>query len=385
MQAPVHHVAHVTECLAGGTLVVLRQLVGELARSHVRQTLIYSRRPDSPREISSLFPDAVHLIEIRPARRSHADFISDLVHVLADLLAADPPDVVHLHSSKAGFIGRLAVRAIDARHRTRTRLLYSPHGLAFLNSRRPLASACYWALERIAGMVDCQPVGCGASEAQALAGVNRRAARVLENPVDPAFLEIVRREPKRPVVLSVGRLCEQKAPEIFAELAVRARVDAEDARFIWVGAGDRAREAMLRAVGVEVTGWLPQEEVRTRLAEAIVYLQTSRWEGLPLSVLQAMAAGLPCLVLDAVGNRDAIEHEVSGLLGHDIDELEMYLSMLLANPPLRARLATQARLRAQDRFSLTRFRAALLDLYGVREPAPRPRDLGPAAAPATLA
>lgn len=383
MQTPVHHVAHVTECLAGGTLTVLRQLIAELARSHVRQTLVYCRRPDSPREISSLFPESVHLVEVRPARRSHVDFIGDLARVFSDLLAVDAPDLVHLHSSKAGFVGRLLVRAIDARRGTRTRLLYSPHGLAFLNRRRPLASAVYWTLERIAGLVDCQPVGCGASEARALASVNRRAARVLENPVDPAFLDVIHRDPTRPVVVSVGRVCEQKAPELFAELSVRVRLDAEDAQFVWVGAGDPQREAMLRAVGVEVTGWLPHDLVRTRLATATTYVQTSRWEGLPLAVLQAMAVGLPCLVLDAVGNRDAIEHNVTGLVGRDIDELEMYLTMLLASAPLRERLATQARLQAQERFSLARFRASLLDLYGV-ETMRLPRSLGPAAAPATL-
>jgi len=383
MQTPVQHVAHVTECLAGGTLAVLRHMAAELAAAQVRQTLIYSRRPESPSEIRGLFPESVRLVELRPARGTHFDFAADLACALRVLMTGDPPDVVHLHSSKAGFVGRLALRVLDARSGTRTRVLYSPHGLAYLNPLRPWSSAGYWVLERVAGLIDCQPVGCGPGEARALGSVNRRRAVVLENPVDPAFFDVQQDEPDHPVVISVGRACEQKGPETFAELSVRMRLDAEDVRFVWVGAGDPHREAMLRAVGVEVTGWLPQDEVRARLAGATTYVQTSRWEGLPLSVLQAMAVGLPCLVLDAVGNRDAIKHNESGLVARDIDELEMYLTMLLASGPLRERLGANARARARERFSVARFRSSLLQLYGMQ--ATLPRRLRAAAAPATLA
>jgi len=275
------------------------------------------------------------------------------------------------------------LRALDARHGRRTRILYSPHGLAFLNGQRPWASAAHWALESIAGLIDCEPVGCGASEARALESLNRRPAMILENPVDPLFLSVKRREPQRPVVISVGRICEQKAPEIFAELSVRVRLEVEHAHFVWVGAGDPQLEAMLRAVGVEVTGWVPQEEVCARLAAATTYVQTSHWEGLPLSVLQAMAVGLPCLVLDAVGNRDAIRHYQTGLIAWDVDELEMYLTMLLESAPLRERLGANAGAEARERFSLGRFRSALMKLYGVRT-VEAPERLGTTAAPATI-
>jgi len=382
MQAPVRHVAHVTECLAGGTLGVLRHLTAELAHSSVRQTLIYCRRPDSPQDIERLFDGRVRLVEMRPARGTHLDFVADIFRALHFLVSRDPPDVVHLHSSKAGFVGRLALRAIDARRGGKTRIFYSPHGLPFLNSRRPWSSAAYWALEKLAGRVDCQPVACGASEAHALANVTGRHARILENPVDPSYFSVQRQEPQCPVVVSVGRVCEQKGPEIFAELSVRMRLEMENARFVWVGAGDARREAMLRAVGVEVTGWLPREAVHAQLARATVYVQTSRWEGLPLSVLQAMAVGLPCLVLDAVGNRDAIEHDRTGLIAWDIDELEMYLTVLLASAPLRERLGTSARVEARQRFSLERFHNALLDLYGMNADAIAAA--GPPAAAATI-
>lgn len=376
------HVVHVTECLAGGTLGVVRQLAAELARLDVRQTLVYCRRPDTPPDVHALFPRQMRLIELAaPHGRgplAHLLFMVQLTQELARLLADDLPDVVHLHSSKAGFVGRVALRAIAARGGPRVRTLYSPHGLAYLNPNRPWSSAAYWALERFAGLFGCQPVGCGLSEADALTRLARRPAIVLENPVEPHFFEVQHAEPERPVIVTVGRVCEQKGPELFAELAVRVRLDSEDARFVWVGAGDPEREAMLRAVDVEVTGWLPQEEVRARLGAATVYVQTSRWEGLPLSVLQAMAVGVPCVVLDAVGNRDAVAHDETGFVAGDVDELEMYLTLLLGSPGLRHHFGRRARERAMRRFTLPRFRAAITRVYELDAHAPAMIPVAPA-------
>jgi len=70
-----------------------------------------------------------------------------------------------------------------------------------------------------------------------------------------------------------------------------------------------------------VTGWRTRDQVAAHLAHAVVYLQTSRWEGLPISVIQALAAGVPCVVNDCVGNRDAVTHGLSGFVADSIEGL----------------------------------------------------------------
>src|SRR5204863_78176 len=83
---------------------------------------------------------------------------------------------------------------------------------------------------------------------------------------------------------TVGRACGQNGPMQFAELAAYFQYSGEPAQFVWVGAGEARYEQMLREVGVEVTGWLDQEQVRAQLARAHVYVQTSLWEGMALPV-----------------------------------------------------------------------------------------------------
>jgi glycosyltransferase involved in cell wall biosynthesis len=143
-------------------------------------------------------------------------------------------------------------------------------------------------------------------------------------------------------------------------------------RFVWVGAGDAHSEQVLRAAGVEVTGWVDSGRVRAHLAQAHAYVQTSRWEGMSLGVLQAMAAGLPCVVTDVVGNRDAITHEQTGLLARDVSGLALQLKTLLDQPQRAQALGEAAKREAQQRFHATRFRQSLLSLYrleGRRVPA----------------
>ncbi len=294
---------------------------------------------------------------------------------------------MHLHSSRAGFVGRLALLGT----RLRVPVFYSPHGLASLNRRYLLPSLLHAGLERLAARTHCTLVGCGRSEAALLTRIGRRPARLLENAVDDEFFSITRHEGKPPLVVSIGRICRQKAPERFAELAARFQIAEVPARFVWVGAGDAEGEACLRASGVEVTGWVAPEQVRQWLEQASVYVQTSRWEGMPLSVLQALAAGVPCVVNDAVGNRDAVRQGITGFVARNADEMVMTVQRLLQDETLRRRFSLAARRDAQERFSSASFRQRLLRLYGlatyndVQTVAPRPYNVAQLLGPRTPA
>ncbi len=364
MHSPKPTVIHVTESTAAGTLTFLIQATRALAESGLRQVLLYSPRPDTPQEVESMFDPRVELKPL-PAlcRGGVARYLRALRGALLHELVDPNVAAVHLHSSKAGFVGRMALLGT----RSRVPVFYSPHGLAFLNRHHWLPSITYAGLERLAARIDCTLVGCSRSEADLLSRIGPKPARLLENAVDDSFFAIARHERKPPLVLSIGRVCRQKAPERFAELAARFQIAESPAKFVWVGGGDAAGEARLRAAGVEVTGWVDQDAVQRWLGEASVYVQTSRWEGMPLSVLQALAAGVPCVVSDAVGNRDAVRQGITGFVTQRSDDMVMTLQRLLHDETLRRRFSLAARRDAHERFSNESFRQRLLRLYGLPE------------------
>jgi glycosyltransferase involved in cell wall biosynthesis len=143
---------------------------------------------------------------------------------------------------------------------------------------------------------------------------------------------------------------------------------------VWIGAGEDERAAQLAGAGVTVTGWLEHDQVADWLAQATVFVQTSHWEALPMALLEAMAAGVPCVATDAAAHRDVIEHGVTGLVATDVDQLSRHVHALLADEPLARRLAEAARRAAAARCSGDVFRERLARLYGLpgAPPAPRP-------------
>ncbi len=361
MQAPAtHKIVHATECLAAGTLAFLVQATRELAHAGVRQVLVFSRRPDTPAHVESLFDPSVELVEIAPPADGFLRYCVALRRAVLRHLQGLEETCIHLHSSKAGFVGRLVLVGL----RSRPAVFYSPHGLSFLNRRFLLPSYLFRALEWLAARVDSNLVGCSRSEAQLLDGFGRQPALVLENAVDDSFFDIQRQPTEVPLVVSMGRVCYQKAPEVFAAMAARFKIAEVPARFVWIGNGDPAGEARLRAAGVEVTGWIDRARVQQLLGQAAVYVQTSRWEGMPLSVLQALAAGVPCVVNNAVGNRDAVRQGLSGFVVNRMDEGLVCLRRLLLDTELNQRFSKAARDDARKRFSSASFRARLLRLYG---------------------
>jgi glycosyltransferase involved in cell wall biosynthesis len=361
---PDPRIVHVTECLASGTMNFLMQATRELAAAGASQVLVYSRRPDTPADVRKLFDPRVEMIELPPLGRSPIAFARALRKTVLAQLYDAAEVTIHLHSSKAGFLGRLALVGL----RRRPRMYYSPHGLSFLNRRYVAPSVAFRALEWLAARaVPCTPVGCSQGEAALLSLISPTPAQVLENAVDDAFFDVQRGESTPPVVVTMGRVCYQKAPERFAQMAVRFQLADVPARFVWIGNGDQAAEAKLRAAGVHVTGWVDQAQVKRLLAEASIYVQTSRWEGMPLSVLQALAAGLPCVVTDVVGNRDAVRQGITGFVVDDTDAMLVSARRLLKDPELRERFSIAARQDAVERFAGSSFRLRLCRLYGLAD------------------
>ena len=355
-------VIHATECAAAGTLNVIVSLAHELAAAGARQTIVYSSRAETPPDLEALFPTGVEFVGVPAARGMHLAFVMNFSAALARAVREFEPDVLHLHSSKAGFLGRF-VRAL---YRWPCRTLYSPHGLSFLDPDRHAQNALFRSLEWLAARSGALPVGCGRGEADLLARLSRREALLLENPVDEFFFGAPRSPAAVPTVMTVGRLSRQKAPETFAAVARSVRQHTPEARFIWVGDGDVGYRTLLEEAGCEVTGWCNRAAVAQQLARAHLYLQTSRWEGMPISVIQALAAGVPCVVNDCIGNRDAVEDGMDGFVAAP-DALADRVLQVLGDAPLRERFGAAARVEAARRFGRAAFRAQVRQIYGITE------------------
>ncbi len=275
------------------------------------------------------------------------------------------PDIVHLNSSKAGILGRIA--AALARVPVR---IFTAHGWAFKGGHG-WASAMYLWADRLVEPLTTTTICVSDTELRAgLAARTCRSARtvVILNAVDVGPPPRDGRPAREPVeVVSVGRLAEPKDFATLVEAVGRVRPGSVRLQIIGDGPHRAALEGQIArldlADAVELVGEI--DDVPARLRDADVFVLASRSEGMPISVLEAMAAGLPVVASDVGGIHEAVEDGITGILvpPGSVAELGAALDRLAADASLRERLGRAGRERAEERFGLAMWREEHVALY----------------------
>jgi glycosyltransferase involved in cell wall biosynthesis len=283
---------------------------------------------------------------------------------LVALFRRERPAAVHLNSSKIGLLGRLAAWLAGVPVR-----IFTVHGWAFA-AHHGRAATAYRLAERAARPFGTMTV-CPVEQVRRMgieAGTcDERRSVVIPNAVDAADAPVAVLDSEVPTIVSVGRLHE---PKDFVTLARALRALPEGgwrAEIVGDGPDRPAVEAELRAGGLTGTVELAGErtDVPERLANADVFVLSSRSECMPISVLEAMAAGLPVVASAVGGLPEMVVDGETGYLVPSGDDRAMgdALARLAADPDLRRRLGAAGRRRVEERFDLPGFRAAHLALY----------------------
>lgn len=270
-------ILHVTDCWLAG---VATAITGWIAVTPGLDHVVLARGRRS----------AADQTAARPAAATWADLPWSSVDATRAIGAAIDwyrPDVVHAHSSRAGVAVRL---------RPAPAIAYSPHGFGFLRTdlARPWRTAIR-AVEQGLARRRQVVVACGEQECTLAHGLGAHHVVTVPYALPAGGPTVGAGGPAstRPTVAFMGRICPQKGVGFAVETAARLCGDAAAIDVVWIGGGDAALTAQLRAAGVEVTGWLDRGRAVDRLTAADVYVHTAAWEGCPLTVLEALQAGVP--------------------------------------------------------------------------------------------
>jgi glycosyltransferase involved in cell wall biosynthesis len=332
---------------------------------------------------------------IEPSLRAPIAPFSDIRALwhLSGLLGERRFAVVHTHCAKAGAIGRLAARRSGV-----PRIVHTYHGFPFHEFQSRVRRRTYVAIEqrlgRFTDLTLC--VGTGvATEAIRRGLASPERVRTIGVAVDGPRVAVAsmsarnpqaRRRaraalgtpPEGPVVGTVGRLTYQKAPEDF--VAAMVALGRPEVVGVMVGSGELAER-----IG-RLTSSLSRPRVlmageRTDVLEVLpafdVFVLPSLYEGLPTAIVEAMVCGVPVVATAVNAVPDLVVPGETGLLvppGRP-DLIAEAVRFLLDSPHVAARMATTARERLGDRYSVAALRDALAAAYiGTPEPA-RYRDV----------
>ncbi len=305
---PVIRVVQVLEATAGGTRRHLGELLAALPPDEfdVRLVCAARRDPSFREDMAGFLGRGVEVHELPMVRAPHPLWDPVAALRLRALLRARPCDILHLHSSKAGWLGRLAAWNLDCT------VVYSPHGFAFLQ-RTPWPRAwIFETAERLAARRTDVLLAVGRAEG-ALA-VERglcdpERLRVIPNAVDSDALEArvgARRSlpsaPAERVLGFIGELRPQKDPLVFLE-ALRILWDrGHPFRAVLPAQGSLLGAARRFLAGRRLTERIelipPDGSLVPIYRRMDVAVLPSRWEGLPYALLDALALGVPVLGSD---------------------------------------------------------------------------------------
>lgn len=356
-------ILHFVEAFGGGVFASVTQTCNALAQRGHHVILVCSPRSEAPKDWREHLSPEVKVYELKMKRE-----ISPVLDILAllkliKILNNEAPDVVHVHSSKSGVIGRIAHLFFLKRHK----LFYSPRGLPFIQTDISNAKKImYKFIEQCAHFLGGTIVACSDSEKKLIEeNISNKRVVVVENSVDLSKLPSVRVDYSERSVTRigiVGRITSARNPQQFARVALQFANNPR-VNFVWIGGGDSGQETELRDNGIEVTGWLSRKEALEMMSTLDIYMQTSLWEGMPVAVIEAQCMGIPCVVTDVVGNRDIISHNTTGIIANTEKDLVSGCKQLVEHYELRLRFGEAAFSVARKRFSVNRMLSELEELY----------------------
>lgn len=301
-------ILHVVESFFGGVYDFIKDFT-EITTEY-QHTILYGKREGLKEKFENDFKENIDFILWKNAKREISiknDFLA--LKKLLNLLKKENFDIIHLHSSKAGFLGRIAARVYNQQNK----VIYTTHGISF--SRKDVSNRklqLYSLLEKIGSLCGGKTIACSKSEAEFIKSKGIKCSYINNGiKIEGSFLKIGKKEKDILNIVTTARITEAKNPELFNKIAENF-IENKNIEFIWIGDGELKKQ--LNSKNIEITGWLDQKEVQKELMRADIYLSTSSWEGLPIGVLQGMKNKLPIVLSNCNGNKDLVIENYNGFL-----------------------------------------------------------------------
>ena len=344
------------------------------AQMHVKD--IAKKLQDNGHEVTVLFGKEGGFSKLLDQLGIHYYVVNNLVreiNVLQDLKALKSivnkiksiqPDIIAIHSSKTGIIGRLAAKI------TATPVVFTAHGWAFTEGVSPKKRMLYRWIEKF-GMFFSDKVITVSHYDKQLAlkngvGSDKKIVTIQNgiNDVNKRFSSLPVKS--SPNIIMVARFQNQKdhislikALHRLKELEWKLQLVGEDG-----GLQQSVKDLVIELEMNERIEFLGnRSDVDTLLSHSHIFVLTSFWEGLPLSILEAMRAGLPVIASNVGGVNEAVIHGETGSVVNDFESLVKSLEELIRSSVKREEMGRLGRKRYVRYFTFDRMYDSTYSLY----------------------
>jgi len=328
--------------------------------------------------VKKLNEKKIKVYEISSFRRG-ISLINDFktLILLYKLIKKGKYDIVHCHSTKAGFLGRIAAELANVK-----KVYFTVHGWGFYNVEEyGWAQKLLIFLEKIAAK--CSTKIICVSEKVKEDGIERKIAKkdkflIIKNGIGwkvkgnrQKERQTLRVKENDIVFGMVGRFAYPKHPLMFLRAAKVIRQKFSQVKFVLIGEGPLFQECQnfikenKLENSISLLGEKIPEETRELLLSFDIFVLTSKFEGLPITIIEAMFAGLPIVATNAGGVRELVQEEKNGFLVNpdNLSELIKKMSYLINHPIERKKMGEESLKIAKENFILDKMIRNYEDLY----------------------
>lgn len=347
----------------GGATIHVRDMARTLMDRGLRATVLMGGGGAAARAMRSAGIPLITLSHLGRSIHPLRDALA--IHETAQVLRALKPHLVSTHTAKAGIVGRVAGRM------ARIPVLFTPHGWAISNRISPVSGRIFRLAERLAAPLASTIVNvCDAERALALAhGIApQNKLAVVHNGVADIPAALLAHPAAEPV--RIAMVARFEAPKDHAALLRSlAELRALPWELEFIGEGPSQLDTRMLAVRLGIADRVDFAgscgDVAGHLSRCQIFALTSRSEGFPRSILEAMRAGLPVVASNVGGIAEAVVNGENGFVvpASSPAALTEALRTLIANPGLRASFGRKGREFYETRFTFDLMYAKTVALY----------------------
>ena len=348
-------ILYLVEAFSAGIYTYMQSLANRLCDEY-DIVIAYGVRPQTPKDFKKNFNENIKFIEVKNFTRSIGKKDISAILEVRKIVKEEKPDIVHMHSSKAGIIGRLAI------NNKKIKMFYTPHGYSFLKQDdSKIKRNFYKYAEKAAAMYkkDCTTIACSYGEYKEGLKICKNCNYV-SNGIDMKEMDsykLEKNESNKIRICTVGRIDIQKNPEVFNKIAEKF----PNVEFVWIG--DGSKKELLTSPNIKITGWKTREESLQEMVKYDIFLLPSIWEGLSMSLLEAMYLGKPCVVSNISGNNNVIVNGVNGFVCNDLQSYYDAINNIIQKKCNTEEICTNAKESIINEFNIDSMSKKYSDMY----------------------
>ncbi len=365
-------VLFLVECPIGGVSKHLLDLMDGI-HGKAEMTVIYGTNRVDKRFIDFLDRHPSIGKEEIPTFKRNINPLNDILsfYAILKLIRKYTPCIVHTHSSKAGFLGRIASKIISRKIKT----IYTPHGLSTNISKS------FWILEKIASYFTDYIIAVSDTEREYIIKhniISEDKVVLINNGIsisegirnsDDTIRSKYSIKKNDIIVATVGRITYAKNPLMFARVANEIIQKYDNVYFLWIGMGELVSKLnkFISTNKLEgkfiITGWTTN--VMSILSETDIFILTSRYESFGYVTCEAMLSQKPVVVTDIPGSKSMVIDGWNGFITNKdaIGEFSKCIEILIKHPGLRSEMGQNGYNYVVNNFNKDKMIDETLQLY----------------------